>query len=76
MIYFNSIEEMVRHFGSVDMLEDAITDYCTTVASRNPKKLEKILSGSLKMNGILLRDINNFIDGYYYYETTVKKQED
>ena len=66
MIVFKTIEEMVRYFGSVETLEAAYCDKCEAIVTKKPSDIQKVIEGRFRMNGILARDLVNFIDGYYY----------
>ena len=66
MKIFKTIEEMVDYFGSVENLDMVYCERCEQMIMKKPSDLQKVIDGRFKMNGILARDLSNFIDGYYY----------
>ena len=66
MKLFKSIEDMIDYFGSVENLDVAYSEKCEQMILKKPSDIQKVIDGRFKMNGILARDIANFIEGYYY----------
>ena len=66
MKLFKSIEDMIGYFGSVENLDVAYSEKCEQMILKKPSDIQKVIDGRFKMNGILARDIANFIEGYYY----------